>query len=371
MKKKERAKNVQDITFKQHTILESFQGKRSYNKESDRYKVITKKLAIFIGSTNVAIGLVENPELRSLIETLDPRYQVPGRALMGKRLDMLMEELKSNVQQCLSTAQHVSLCADIWSKKGLTSSYLGITAHFFGRKDHRKHRIVLAVRKFAHPHTGEHVREVVDKVLMEWEIPTAKVSAILTDNGSNMLKAFRTHIMEGDEGDKEEDGDKEDEEGDKEDEDADKEDEEGNRDDGEEDEQNDFDTQEIDHEVAFTTYIKRVSCFAHTLQLVVHKFNEVKSLARVLRNAHALIKKFNKSSRATEKLIALCGKKLISDCPTRWSSTFLMLERLLAVRGSLSTILEELGGITLPLVSGKHLEIYTTCCDHLHSIHRW
>ena len=86
---------------------------------------------------------------------------------MGKRLDMLMEEFKSNVQKCLSTAQHVSLCADIWSKKGLTSSYLGITAHFFGRKDHRKHHIVLAVRKFAHPHTGEHVHEVVDKMLTE------------------------------------------------------------------------------------------------------------------------------------------------------------------------------------------------------------
>lgn len=39
----------------------------------------------------------------------------------------------------------------------------------------------------------------------------------------------------------------------------------------------------------------------------------MKSLAIVLRNAHALIKKFNKSSRAMEKLIALCGKKLISD----------------------------------------------------------
>ena len=90
-------------------------------------------------------------------------------------------------------------------------------------------------------------------------------------------------------------------------------------------------------------------------------------MARVLRNAHTLIKKFNKSSRATEKLIALWGKKLISDCS---SLTFLMLERLLAVRGSLSTILEELGGITLPLVIGKRLEIYTTC-DHLHSIHRW
>ena len=62
-KKKERAKNVQDITFKQHTILDSFQGKRSYNKESDRYKVITKKLAIFIGSTNVPLVLSRTPNL--------------------------------------------------------------------------------------------------------------------------------------------------------------------------------------------------------------------------------------------------------------------------------------------------------------------
>ena len=71
----------------------------------------------------------------------------------------------------------------------------------------------------------------------------------LTDNGSNMLKAFHAHIMEGDEGDKE--------------------DEEGNEDggdNGEEDEQNDFDTQEIDHEVAFTTKLilkKEVALHTH------------------------------------------------------------------------------------------------------------
>lgn len=76
---------------------------------------------------------------------------------------------------------------------------------------------------------------------------------ILTDNGSNMLKALHSHIMEGDEGDKKN-------------EEAEKENEEGNKDgdNGEEDEQNDFDTQEIDHEAAFTTNIKKVSCFAHT-----------------------------------------------------------------------------------------------------------
>ena len=76
---------------------------------------------------------------------LDPRYEVPSRTLANKHLDALMEELKGSIQQHLLAAQRISLCADVWSKKGLTSSYLGITAHFFGRKDHQRHHVPLAV----------------------------------------------------------------------------------------------------------------------------------------------------------------------------------------------------------------------------------
>ena len=101
-----------------------------------------------------------------------------------------------------------------------------------------------------------------------------------------------------------------------------------------------FTTQEIEHEVAFTGFIKRISCFSHTLQLIVHKFNKVESFKKVLANVHALVKKVNKSSKATERLTVLCNKKLVSDCPTRWSSTFLMIGRLLEVKDHLSTVLE-------------------------------
>ena len=86
-----------------------------------------------------------------------------------------------------------------------------------------------------------------------------------------------------------------------------------------------------------------MSCFAHSLQLVVNKYNEVGSFARLLTSMHALVKKVNKSSKATEKLILLCGKKVIGNCPTWWSSTFLMIERLLAIKGPLSAVLEEQG----------------------------
>lgn len=42
--------------------------------------------------------------------------------------------------------------------------------------------------------------------------------------------------------------------------------------------------------------------------------------------------KFNKSCKGTEKLIQLSGKKPIANCPTRWSSTFLVVSRLLKLR---------------------------------------
>ena len=40
--------------------------------------------------------------------------------------------------------------------------------------------------------------------------------------------------------------------------------------------------------------------------------------------------------------ILKCGKKLLSNCPTRWSSTFLLLEQLLVVKEPLTAVLNEL-----------------------------
>lgn len=85
--------------------------------------------------------------------------------------------------------------------------------------------------------------------------------------------------------------------------------------------------------------LNRVSCFAHTLQLVVQKFDEITEIKSVLKRAHRLVRKFNTSAKATEKLIAKCGKQLLRDCPTRWSSTYLLIECLLAVRSALTEVL--------------------------------
>ena len=53
---------------------------------------------------------------------------------------------------------------------------------------------MLAVRSFESPHTGERILHIVKAVLQEWDIPCHQVGKILTDNGSNMLKAFHDTI---------------------------------------------------------------------------------------------------------------------------------------------------------------------------------
>ena len=107
---------------------------KQYRKESEKYQSITRKLAIFVGSNNVANSIVESAEFKELVHTLDSRYKVPGRKVLNQEMEKVLIEIKAKASTFIQEAAKVSICADIWSKKGLSASFLGITAHFFFKK---------------------------------------------------------------------------------------------------------------------------------------------------------------------------------------------------------------------------------------------
>ena len=72
--------------------------------------------------------------------------------------------------------------------------------------------------------------------------------------------------------------------------------------------------------------------------------------------AQKVVHKINKSVKATEMLIKMARKNLASACPTRWSSTFLMILRLLEVKSSVVSVCEELGWESLSSYQWKQLE---------------
>jgi len=76
---------------------------------------------------------------------------------------------------------------------------------------------------------------------------------------------------------------------------------------------------------------------------VVSKFDKLDKFKELMKRAHAVVRKFNSSTKATERLIAICGKKFVKDCPTRWNSKFLTLERLINVKDQLKIVLDEQG----------------------------
>ena len=84
--------------------------------------------------------------------------------------------------------------------------------------------------------------------------------------------------------------------------------------------------------------MKRLSCFSHTIQLVVSKFNKDKSAKALLLKAYKIVSSVSKSGKATEALIQAVGEKLVSHSVTHWTSVYLVVKRLLEVKESLMHI---------------------------------
>ena len=179
------------------------------------------------------------------------------------------------------------------------------------------------------------------QVIREWGITPEKIQFIVTDNGSNMIKAFKDDVLkesarsggvhtETDDEETEIEFGEESQEG-----------EEGQV--GEEtqkDEEEEFDTNEKEsNEASEQLGLTRLACFSHTLQLVVSKFDTHKSAKALLSNTYKVVNSVNKSSKMTEALVNTAGKKLVSSCKTRWTSAYLVVRRLLEVKEELKQVL--------------------------------
>ena len=92
----------------------------------------------------------------------------------------------------------------------------------------------------------------------------------------------------------------------------------------------------------------RISSFSYTLQLVLAYLNICRkrkgssSFSKAISSAKKLVGKFNNSSKATEQLITKTGLKLRADVATRWSSTYIMIDRLLKLKTAVTEVTNEI-----------------------------
>lgn len=95
------------------------------------------------------------------------------------------------MKQKLLSARKVIVCLDIWTTKGLTASFLGISACFFCIEENKPQHAFLALRSIEHPHTGVMISDCLSETLNEWNIKPEQVLIVITDNEANMVKALK------------------------------------------------------------------------------------------------------------------------------------------------------------------------------------
>jgi hypothetical protein len=183
------------------------------------------------------------------------------------------------------------------------------------------------------------IASCISKSLQQWDIPSSKLLLIVSDNGSNVVKAVKLIASAYENEDSTDSGEETDSE--------------GNAADG----INDVEEEDHFNEVVESFCWRHMPCLAHSLQLVV-KFAYSKDSVYndVVKKARNIVGSFKRSSILTEKLISQCNKGMITDCPTRWNSTYMMIQRLLELKQTVNCLMEEASMDTLVTTEWKKLD---------------
>src|SRR6218665_1083225 len=306
----------------------------SYSINSADYVLRLDSITNFIIETGYPTAMVDHPSSKNMQQAFDVKFRPPCSATIAKSITARFIAGKEQVSKKIGNSRKVTICLDGWSKKRLSCSFLGISACFYDLSINKAIHVTLAVEKIQHPHTGKMLSDCLFATLTNWNISTDKILLIVTDNGANMVKAVkllqeRAVVEEnvsrcenkGTEMDKEADNEEAAEE-------------------GEEDE-------EMEMSLPNEVPCRRMPCLAHSLQLVIKDVYKSEEYSPVLGKARHLVKTIKHSSVAMEKTGMRSGKTIISDCATRWNSTYQMLKRLILLKKVVTEVMSELNQDTL------------------------
>jgi len=257
----------------------------------DRATKLKDKIAMMIVKDLRPISFVEGSGFKDLMEFCEPGYNIPGRTFFTAKLEKLQAELKDSLKATLASTKFVAVTSDIWTS-ATNESYISVTVHYIDNSWVLCNR-VLAVMPIADRHTGDNIVKWLLDVIAQYDLSPSKVSAIVHDNGSNMVAAAKKlEALHG---------------------------------------------------------WSSVRCVAHTIQLVVNAVLQSVSISDTLTSARRVVEYFKRSALATSMLhakqeqMSAPDHQMIMDVSTRWNSTLYMIDRLLEQRWPVSAVLSDKG----------------------------
>jgi hypothetical protein len=231
--------------------------------------------------------LVESESFRSLLKHLDPNCSIPSADTIKRQIYKIFQEKQEQMKMYLKQNDSmISLTTDIWTSKNM-KSYISLTRHFIDDK-FRLQSCTLDLAPFDCNHTGINIAKTIYDVLKNWEL-REKFLAITTDNASNN-ETMVSHL------------------------------------------------EKLFNEDGFhwDSRLYHFRCMAHIIHLAVEeslkeledKIHKIRNVCKAIRSSPIRMNAFQEKCCITNTEF----KKPLIDCPTRWSSTYLMLNRAIELK---------------------------------------
>ena len=258
----------------QRTLQETLNLKKIWDINSSQAKAIHRTIGEMMAVDNQPFSIVEDLGFTRLVKQLMPKYCLPSRKYFTSNVvpsihTSVMEKVKKNVKE----AEHISFTTDIWTTLS-NDAFISLTGHCLG-KNFDQDTVVLRVLPFPGSHTADNISLMIKDAIHEFNIEASKIHLIVHDNGANVVKGVENTGYDG------------------------------------------------------------LSCFLHTLQLVIHDcILEQRTVKDIIADCRKIVTHFSHSPLACSKLEALQEENklpkhvLIQNVPTRWNSTYFMLERI-------------------------------------------
>lgn len=246
---------------------------------------ISELLVDWITSDMRPLGIVNDPGFRELLHFLEPGFTVPSRTTVTKMVRQRHEKSKKELIGKLKDAKAVSITTDGWTSKAVMS-FVTYTVHFIN-PSWDLDSFVLETSQFEGSHTADNLATEVKAIVEKFAIPATALQCIVHDEAANAVAAGK----------------------------------------------------KLTREEGWKSQV----CAAHRLQTCIrHAISGSRAIEKVLATARRLVGHFHHSSKSTEVLrsrqVAMGLRKasntltLVQDVSTRWNSSFLMLDRLLALK---------------------------------------